>query len=143
MPCKYLLAQSKFKFCFLEFSGIFFKVFFFFFFLFAAIPVAYGSSGARGQIRATAASLHHSHSTWDRSRVCNLHHRFWQHWILKPLSEARNQTHILTDTISGSEPSKPQWELLQVFLIHGWLSLWMCIPWIWKPSYIVPKPGKN
>ena len=35
---------------------------FFFFNLFRATPIAYGSSQARGQIRAVAASLHHSHS---------------------------------------------------------------------------------
>ena len=34
----------------------------FFLFLFLAAPVAYGSSQARGQIRAAAAGLHHSHS---------------------------------------------------------------------------------
>ena len=33
-----------------------------FFFLFRAAPSAYGGSQARGQIRATVASLHHSHS---------------------------------------------------------------------------------
>ena len=32
------------------------------FFLFKATPAAYGNSRARGQIRAAAASLHHSHS---------------------------------------------------------------------------------
>ena len=36
--------------------------FFFFFFLFRAAPMAYGSSLAKGQIGAAAASLHHSHS---------------------------------------------------------------------------------
>ena len=36
--------------------------FFSFLFLFRAAPVAYGSSQARGQIRAAAASLYHSHS---------------------------------------------------------------------------------
>ena len=39
-----------------------FFVFWFLFFLFRAAPTAYGSSQARGQIRATAAGLHHSHS---------------------------------------------------------------------------------
>ena len=34
----------------------------FFFRLFRAIPMAYGGSQARGQIRAVAADLHHSHS---------------------------------------------------------------------------------
>ena len=37
-------------------------LFIYLFSLFRAIPATYGSSWARGQIRATAASLHHSHS---------------------------------------------------------------------------------
>ena len=37
-------------------------VVFFFFFLCTAVPTAYGSFWARGQIRASAASLSHSHS---------------------------------------------------------------------------------
>ena len=36
--------------------------FFFFFGLFSAAPMAYGSSQARGQIGATTADLHYSHS---------------------------------------------------------------------------------
>jgi len=36
--------------------------FFFFFLLFRAVPSAYGSSQVKGQIRAIAAGLHHSHS---------------------------------------------------------------------------------
>ena len=28
----------------------------------------------------------------DASRVCNLHHSSWQHWILNPLSKDRNRT---------------------------------------------------
>ena len=35
---------------------------YFFFFLFRSIPEAYGSSQARGQTGAAAATLHHSHS---------------------------------------------------------------------------------
>ena len=35
---------------------------FFFFFFFRAAPTAHGGSQARGLSRATAASLHHSHS---------------------------------------------------------------------------------
>jgi len=37
-------------------------------------------------------------ATQNPSHVCNLHHRSWQHQILNPLSEARDQTHILMDT---------------------------------------------
>ena len=52
--------------------------------LFRAVPVAYGSSQARGRIGAAAAGLHHS------SLQCR---------ILNPLSAARDRTHILMDTI--------------------------------------------
>ena len=34
---------------------------------------------------------------WDLSHICNLHHSSQQHWILNPLSKARDQTHISTD----------------------------------------------
>ena len=34
-------------------------------------------------------------ATWDLSCVCDLHHSSWQHWILNPLSEARDQTRNL------------------------------------------------
>ena len=63
----------------------------FFFLLFRAAPVAYGSFLARGQIRATAART--TTAIRDLSHICNLHHS----WILNPLSEARDWTHILMD----------------------------------------------
>ena len=47
---------------------------------FGAAPGAYGGSHARGLIRAVAAGLHHSSQ---------------QHWILHPLSEARDPAHNL------------------------------------------------
>ena len=36
--------------------------------------------------------------TQDPSRVWNLHHSSWQHWVPNPLSEARDQTRVLVDT---------------------------------------------
>ena len=65
--------------------------FFSFFGIFRASPSAYGSSQARGQIRAVVASLGHSH-------ICHQHHSSQQHWILNPLREARNWTGVLLDT---------------------------------------------
>ena len=47
----------------------FFVCLFFAFLLFRATPMAYGGSQARGQIGATAAGLHHSHSN-ARSELC-------------------------------------------------------------------------
>ena len=57
--------------------------FFVYFLLFRTTPTAYGSSQARGWIRAIAAGLHHIS---------------WQCQILTPLREARDQTRILMDT---------------------------------------------
>ena len=55
-----------------------------FFLLFRAAASAYGGSRARGQVGATAAGLHHSHSNVDPSCVCDLHPSSWQHWTLTP-----------------------------------------------------------
>ena len=38
-------------------------------------------------------------ATWDPSHVYDLHYSSWQRQILNPLSEARDQTCILMDTI--------------------------------------------
>ena len=40
--------------------------------------------------------------TPDPSHVCKLHRSLWQRWILNPLSKARDEILILTDTMSGS-----------------------------------------
>ena len=40
--------------------------------------------------------------TLDLSPMCNLHYILWQHQILNPLSEARDRTRILEDTMSGT-----------------------------------------
>ena len=38
----------------------------------------------------------------DLSHVGDLYHSLQQHLILNPLNKARDHTHILTDTMSGS-----------------------------------------
>ena len=55
-----------------------------FFFFFIAIPVAYGSSQAKGQVQAAAGAYTIATTTQDLSCICNLF------WILNPLSKARN-----------------------------------------------------
>ena len=50
-------------------SGIDWEFCFFVFCYFRALPAAYGVSQARGPIRTTAASLHHSHSNMG-SETC-------------------------------------------------------------------------
>ena len=60
-----------------------------------AVPSAYVHSQARSRIRAAAAGLHQGMETPDLSHI------LWQGQILNPLSEARDQTRIPTDTMSG------------------------------------------
>ena len=75
---------------------LFFLSLSFFFCLFTAAPMAYGSSPAKGRIRAVVASHSGSHSNtrsephlWPTAQFT---------WILNPLIEARDPTRILMDT---------------------------------------------
>ena len=73
-------------------------IFIFNFWLFRATPMAYGSSQARGEkLKLQLLGYTTATGTRDSSRVPNLHHSSWQCQIPDPLSEARNQTHILMD----------------------------------------------
>ena len=72
--------------------------YFFFILLFRAAPAAYGSSQARGQTGATAASYTTAIATQDPSHVCDQQHSSRQRQIPDPLSEARDRTCILMDT---------------------------------------------
>ena len=74
----------------MAFLFVWFFVLFFCFLFFRAAAEAYGSSKARGLIRATA--------TRDPSLICDLHHSSQQCWIPNTLREARDQTHVLMDT---------------------------------------------
>ena len=80
-----------------------FSFFFFFFFPFyrdalrhMEVPGLGVESGLQLPAYTTATAK------WDLSRICDLCHSSWQHQILDPLSKARVQTCILTDTMSGS-----------------------------------------
>ena len=83
--------------------------------IFRAAPKAYGGSQARGPIGTVADSLHHSHGNTG-SEPC-LQPMLQLVAILNLLSETRDQTHILTDTMSGSYPAEPQWELQYDFIL--------------------------
>ena len=64
-----------------------------------AAPVAYGRSQPGGQIGAAAVA--YATATPDPSHICDLCHSLQQRQIFNPLSEARDGTHILTETMSG------------------------------------------
>ena len=91
-----------------------------FFLLFRATPMAYGSSQARGEIKAASASLHHGSQ---------------QRWIPDPLIEARDWTRILMETswihfhcaTTGTTPPHTPF-LKGSFLLF--LVCWEILPWI-------------
>ena len=59
----------------------------------------------------------------DPSLICEIHHSSWQHWILNPLSGARDQTCILMDTTQVYYlTTEPQWEL-HIFIFFTFLPL--------------------
>ena len=70
------------------------------FFLFIATPVAHGSSWP--EVESVLQLQAFAKATPDPSHARDLDHRFQQHQILNALSEARDQTCILTDTMPGS-----------------------------------------
>ena len=69
--------------------------------------MAYGSFQARDPIRAytTAAAMP------DLSHISDPYHTLQQHQIPNPMSKARDQTHILTATMSYSLPAEAQQKL--------------------------------
>ena len=71
-----------------------------FIFCFRATSAEYGSSQASDQIGAVAAGLATATATatQDPSHFCDLHQSSEEHWILNPLSKARDWIHILMDT---------------------------------------------
>ena len=81
-PCYFYLLIFFFFFHFLD------DILFFIFFYFSQ---AYGSSQAKGHIRAAAALVYATATaTQYPSYICYLCHSLWQRWILNSLSEARD-----------------------------------------------------
>ena len=50
------------------------------------------------QLDSRRTTLQPERATWDPSHDCDLHHSSLQHWILKPLGKATDQTRLLMDT---------------------------------------------
>ena len=64
---------------------------------FRAAPAAYGSSGLGIKLELQLLVYTTAIAMRDLSHVCHLQHSSRQHWILKLLSEVRDQTCILMD----------------------------------------------
>ena len=70
-------------------------------------------------------------ATPNPSHICDLHHCLRQHWILKPLSGARDETRILMDTsrvcfflLSRNGNSKIGEVFVFVFIFRADLDWW-------------------
>ena len=72
--------------------------FLFFFFLFLFME---GKFQGQGSDQSCIWGLHHNHGKLDLSCLCDLHCNLQQHWILNPMSKARDQTPILIETMLG------------------------------------------
>ena len=66
-----------------------------------AAPATYGSSWARGRIRTVAEGYTTATATPYPSHICDLCCSLQQYRNFNPMSKARDQTHILTETTSG------------------------------------------
>ena len=56
--------------------------------------------GVKSELQAAAAAYATATATLDPRHICELCCSLWQCQILNPLSEARDWTHILTETTS-------------------------------------------
>ena len=81
--------------------------------LFRAVPVACGSSQARGRMELQLLAYTTATATQDPSCICDLYHSSQQCQIPDPLSKARDQTQILMD------PSQIHFLLSLLFFLHG------------------------
>ena len=102
----------------------FLRVFFpcFVLFCFKAAHAGYGSSQARGGIGAIAAGLYTATTRWDPSHDCDLYHRSRQHWILNPLSKAKDGTHIFMDISQVLNSLSHNGNSFPVFFIGLWFA---------------------
>ena len=106
--------------------------FFFFFGLFRATPVACGSFQARGQIRAAAASLPHSHSNTGPELSCNRHYgnaRSLTHWT-RPGIDPTSSWMLVRFVIAELRWELPQEKFLEI--------LWMGQKWLlWQILHVL------
>ena len=100
--CYTRLSQNV-NYIYLKFKSnyrIFFRFFFFFQFLLLYLWHIVLRLGAELELQLPVYTI--VMGTQDPSCICDLYGSLWQCWILSPLSEARDQTRILMDTMLDS-----------------------------------------
>ena len=95
------------------------RFFFFFFFKQYLWNMEVPSLGVEVELQLPA----YTTATPDPSLICNLCHSLQQHWILNPLSKARDQTCILMDTSWILNPPATMGTPLDCFLINKNLQI--------------------
>ena len=85
----------------IPFNSLFIFFFLFFFFLWLHLwHMETLELGIKSELQVPAYAT--ATETQDLSCICDPNRSLWQHRILNSLNEARDQTCILTDTMSGS-----------------------------------------
>ena len=74
----------------------------FFFFLFRAVPTHMEVTRLGVKFEPQLLAYVAATARPDLSCICDLHHNLQQHHIFSPLSEAKDRTCVLLDTILGS-----------------------------------------
>ena len=69
-------------------------------------------------------------ATQSLSNICDLHHSSGQHRILNPLSEARDQTHMLMDPSRVHQPLSYKGNS-RSHTLNPAFSLWLCLNGHW------------
>ena len=122
-----------------------YKIGFFFFFVFLGLHLQrmeVPKLGVKLELQLPAYAT--ATATPDLSHICNLHHSSQQHQILSPLSETRDQTHILKRTLCGvPDPLSHNGSSMRCFLCFvGCLAAilaficWMSITQTHSPAMI-------
>ena len=110
--------------------------FFFFFFCFVC-PYAWHMEVPRLGVKSKLELLATATATAHPSHICELYHSSWQCQIPEPLSEARDQTHILMDTsqIHFCCPTRGTPPLIYLF-IYLFIYFPRCTAWGSSYSYM-------
>ena len=106
--------------------------------LFRAMPKAYGSSQLAVESELLLLAYAIATAMSGPSCVCNVHYSSAQPRILNPLSKARDQTHILRDTIQILNPLSHKGNSLSQAILNSFESHTLLSPE--KPNYVTKKP---
>ena len=114
---------------------------FFVFCLLRAIPVAYGSSQARGLLKLQLPAYTTATVTPDPSHVCDPHHSSRQHQLLNPLNEARDSIcNIMVPSQIHFQCATTGTPTITICKSNNWVcwffSAWLSVCHLWLKDFL-------